>query len=300
MYGSHLSISGGLHLALTGARDLHMDCVQVFTKNQRQWTAPPLTDAQVSEWKAAQQSTGITQTVSHDSYLINLASPDAEARGKSTRLFRDELGRCEALGIPYLVTHPGSHMGTGEESGIARIAEALDQLHAELRGLRVVTCLEVTAGQGHSLGYRFEHIRAIRDAVREPERLAVCIDTAHMIEAGYDLTSAQGMRATLDELDSVVGLKLVRVIHVNDSKTPRGSRVDRHEHIGHGHVAMEAFGVLVNEPAFAGVQKILETPKDIAPDGRPWDVVNIETLKGLEQTAAKVGKPSHKKNHKDA
>ncbi|MCE9590888.1 MAG: deoxyribonuclease IV [Planctomycetes bacterium] len=281
MFGSHLSIAGGLHLALREARALNLDCVQVFTKNQRQWSSPPLTGEQVREWFDVQRETGITTAVSHDSYLINLANPGAEPREKSLRLFRDELERCEALGIPYLVTHPGSHMGEGDDAGLARVVTAMDQLHADLPGLRTVTCMEVTAGQGSNLGYRFEHIKTIVDGVREPERLTVCLDTAHMIEAGYDLTSAAGMRATLDELDAVVGIRLVRAVHMNDSKTPRGSRVDRHEHIGRGHVSLEAFGVLMNDERFTNVPKILETPKDVAPDGRPWDTVNIEALRGL-------------------
>lgn len=300
MYGSHLSVAGGLHLALQEASRLQMTCVQVFTKNQRQWSAPPLTEAQITEWNNARRETGIDVAVSHDSYLINLANPGEEARTKSIRLYRDELERCEALGIPLLVMHPGSHLNTGEEAGLALVAEALNTLHSELPGLRVVTCLEVTAGQGTNLGHRFEHLRAIRDQIREPERVAVCLDTAHMLEAGYDLTSATGMRATLDELDAVIGLKLVRAVHVNDSKTPRGSRVDRHEHIGKGHVSLDAFAVLVNEPAFAALPKILETPKENAPEGRPWDTVNLETLARLTNPSKPSQSTKSQKNRKKA
>ncbi len=281
MFGSHLSIAGGLHNALIDAQRLGMDCVQIFTKNQRQWRIPPLTDEQIDLWQQHQRETKINHVVSHDSYLINLASPDDQAWKKSIALFREELFRCEALGIPDLVAHPGAHMKSGEPAGLKRIAKALDQLHKDLPGLNVVTCLEVTAGQGTSLGARFEHLGQIIDAVKDPDRLGACLDTAHLLEAGYDLTSAAGCRDTLKQFDQTVGLDRVRVLHINDSKTPRGSRVDRHDHIGKGHVSLDAFGVIVKHPRFRKVPKILETPKADAPDGRPWDTVNLELLRSL-------------------
>ncbi len=287
MFGSHLSIAGGLHNALIEARKLRMDCVQVFTKNQRQWKVKPLDDGQVRDWQDHRRQTGIDVVVSHDSYLINLASPQAEAREKSIALFREELLRCEALAIPWLVTHPGAHMGEGEDAGLARVARSLDRIHRDLTGLATVTCLEVTAGQGTALGWRFEHLRRVLDAVAEPERLAICLDTAHMLAAGYDLTSAAGCRDVLDELHALLGLTRVKVIHVNDSKAPRDKRVDRHAHIGHGHVAKAAFSELLREPAFAAVPKILETPKENAPDGRPWDAVNLAALKRLSRRSPK-------------
>ena len=287
MFGSHLSIAGGLHNALIEARELGMDCVQVFTKNQRQWASKPLTDEQIQLWQHHRQETGIDRVVSHDSYLINLANPGGETRKKSLALFRDELLRCEALAIGDLVTHPGSHLGGGEAAGLELIAQALDQLHEDLPGLAVITCLEVTAGQGTNLGAAFGHIERIIDTVQQPERLAVCLDTAHMLAAGYDLTSAKGCREVLGELDNSLGLDRVRVIHVNDSKAPRGSRVDRHEHIGHGHVSLDALKVIVKHPTFKQVPKILETQKAEAPDGRPWDAVNLEVLRGLVSTGSR-------------
>ncbi len=290
MFGSHLSIAGGLHHALEEARGLGMDCVQVFTKNQRQWSGKPVDDAAVDLWRRHQAQTGIGVTVSHDSYLINLASPNAETLGKSRGLFRIELLNCEALGIPWLVTHPGAHMGEGEEAGLAAVAASLDAIHADLPGLTTVTCLEVTAGQGTSLGWRLDHLQRIIERIKQPERLAVCLDTAHLLAAGYDLTGAAGMRSVLDEIDATVGLDRVKVVHVNDSKTPRGSRVDRHAHIGQGHVAMAAFVELVNHRHFRGVAKILETPKEDAPDGRPWDAINLAALRGL----VKRRKPAQK------
>lgn len=291
MFGSHLSIAGGMHNALLAARDLGMDCVQVFTKNQRQWLMKPVTQATVDLWKQHQRSTGIKATVSHDSYLINLAAPPGDIRRKSIAMFRVELVNCEMLGIPWLVTHPGAHVGQGEEQGLARVVEALDQIHAELPGLQTLTCLEITAGQGSALGHRFEHLRTIIEGVREPDRLAVCIDTAHMLAAGYDLTSAAGMKATLREMRRVLGPDRIKVVHVNDSKAPRGSRVDRHAHIGHGHVAPDAFEVLVNDARLKRVPKILETEKEDAPDGRPWDTVNLETLRRFVRRAGATRSP---------
>jgi len=291
MYGSHLSIAGGMHNAIIESHELGLDCVQVFTKNQRQWRVKPLTDEQIDLWNEHKQKTNITRVVSHASYLINLASPVAENLKKSIALFREELLRCDSLGIADLVMHPGAHMKEGETVGLKRVAGALDQVHKQLPGLAVITCLEVTAGQGTCLGAKFEHIRQIIDLVKDPERLAVCLDTAHMIESGYDLTCAKGCRAVLQEFDDVVGLDRVHVLHLNDSKTAMGSRVDRHEHIGHGHVDLDAFGVMVRHKKFKLIPKILETPKAESPDGRPWDTVNLEVLRGL----AKLSTPSSRK-----
>jgi deoxyribonuclease IV len=281
MFGSHLSTAGGLHNALLAAEKLDCDCVQVFTKNQRQWSAAPLKDEAVRLWADHRRRIGLDHITSHGSYLINLASPGGPTRPRSIAALRDEIERCEALHIPLLVTHPGAHGGEGEPAGLQRIVQALDEVHAELPGYRTVTCLENTAGQGSCLGHRLEHLRQIIESVREPQRLAVCIDTAHSLAAGYDLTSAAGARRFLDELEEVLGLKLVRAMHINDSKTPRGSRVDRHEHIGRGHIPLDAFQVIIRHRVLRGVPKLLETPKDLAPDGRPWDEINLRVLRGL-------------------
>lgn len=281
MLGSHLSVAGGLHNALIDAERFGMDCVQVFTKNQRQWTAPPLKPAQIDEWFADRKSTGIDHVVSHDSYLINLASPGGPTLDKSLVLMRDEIERCEALDIALLVTHPGSHVGEGEDAGLDRIVKHLDAIHADLPGYKTITCLENTAGQGTNLGYDLDHLRRIIESVRDPERLAVCIDTAHALAAGYNLESASGTRQFLKQIDDAVGLDRVLAMHLNDSKVPRGSRVDRHEHIGHGHVSLDAFRVIVRSRRLRDVPMILETAKAKAPDGREWDEVNLETLRGL-------------------
>ncbi len=282
MLGSHLSISGGLHNALIEAQKLTMDCVQVFTKNQRQWKVPPLPEESVRQWREHRQSTGIASVVSHDSYLINLASNAADTREKSINLFREELARCEALDIPWLVTHPGAHLGQGEETGLLLVAQALNQLHRELPGNPTITCLEITAGQGTCLGAKMEHLRFIIDHVDEPQRLGVCLDTAHLLAAGYDLTSAQGAKAVLKEFDRVLGSRdWLKAWHLNDSMVPLGSRKDRHEHIGKGHVSLDAFAVIVNDKAHRQLPMILETAKGPAPDGREWDAVNLKTLRSL-------------------
>lgn len=281
MFGSHLSIAGGLHNALLSARAYAFDCVQVFTKNQRQWSCPPLTEPQLRDWHAHRKSTAIQHVVSHDSYLINLGSPGGDLRHKSLTLFREEIERCEALDIAHLVTHPGAHVGEGEAAGLANIVQAIDHVHAELPGYRTLTCLENTAGQGTTLGYDLKHLRAILDTVKQPERLAVCIDTAHSLEAGYDLTSAPATKAFLQELDEIIGLKRVRVLHVNDSKTPRGSRVDRHAHIGHGHLSLDAFRTILRHKHFKHTPKILETPKEKTPQGQDWDQLNAQTLRDM-------------------
>jgi len=283
MFGSHLSIAGGLHNALLAARKLGCDCLQVFTKNQRQWVASPLADPAVRTWDEHRRTAGIEHILSHDSYLINLAADAGDIRSRSLTAFRDEIERCEKLGIGLLVTHPGCHTGQGEAQGLRRVIQAIDHVHTELPGYKTITCLENTAGQGSSLGHRLEHLRTILEAVKEPQRLAVCIDTAHSLEAGYDLTSAAGTQAFLQELDEVLGLERVRAIHINDSKTPRGSRVDRHAHIGHGHIPLEVFATVVNHPVLSRVPKVLETPKEKAPDGRDWDEVNLQVLRGLVQ-----------------
>ena len=281
MFGSHLSIAGGLENAALEADRLSMDCVQIFTKNQRQWSAKPLAQDQIDAWHKAVSDAKLKATVSHDSYLINLGSPKDDTHAKSVELFCDEIERCEVLSVPFLVAHPGAHTGSGEEAALKKIAESLDGIHARLSGYKTISCLEITAGQGSNVGYKLEHLHQIMDRVKSPERLGVCLDSAHALAAGYDLTSTEGAEAFCNEVDQVIGLSAVRVWHLNDSKVALGSRVDRHEHIGHGHVSIEAFKVIVNHPAFAQVPKILETPKTETEDGREWDQVNLQTLKDL-------------------
>lgn len=280
MFGSHLSIAGGMHHALTSAEQLGMDTVQVFTKNQQQWKCKPLEDDAINHWCTHCERLKFKSTVSHDSYLINLASPDDLLWQKSVEVFTEELRRCVQLKIPLLVTHPGAHMGSGEDVGCARVAKGLDKVHQAIKSKDVLTCLEITAGQGSSLGYRLEHLASIIEEAKHPERLAVCFDTAHLFAAGYDFRGRK-FNAFMKEVDKTVGLDRVKVWHLNDSKKALGSRVDRHDHIGRGLIGLDGFKPIVREKRFREIPKILETPKEKHEDGRDWDTVNLETLKGL-------------------
>lgn len=280
MFGSHLSIAGGMHHALLAAEKYGMDTVQVFTKNQQQWKCKPLLPQDIDSWRTHCARLKFKQTVSHDSYLINLCSANDEFRRKSIELFVEELTRCALLNIPLLVTHPGAHMGAGEEAGIRKIVQALDEIHARVRANGVTTCLEITAGQGTCLGYKLEHLAEIIARVKSPRRLGVCLDTAHLFAAGYDFRGRKYAKFR-KELDKTVGLSRVKVLHLNDSKKPLGSRVDRHDHIGRGLIGLDGFRPFVRDDAFAGIPKILETPKALNEQGRDWDEVNLQTLRSL-------------------
>jgi len=280
VFGSHLPIAGGLHLALLEAERLNCESLQIFTKNQQQWKCKPLTAEAIGQWRSHCHRLGFRRTVSHDSYLINLASPDDRLWNASIDLFIEELTRCALLGIGYLVTHPGAHVGSGEDAGLSRVAAGLDRAYGADGVGEVVTCLEITAGQGSSLGYKLEHLAEIISRSREPSRFGVCLDTAHLFAAGYDFRGRRYGKFR-KELDATLGLRRVKVLHLNDSKKDLGSRVDRHEHIGHGKIGKEGFIPFVREEAFLKIPKILETPKEKHPSGRLWDEVNLETLRAM-------------------
>ena len=305
MFGSHLSIAGAMTNALDEAESLGMDTVQIFTKNQRQWRVKPLEDEAREAWVARVAELGWQgRAVAHDAYLINLASPDDVLWKKSQVLMREEIERCAALGIPALVSHPGAHMGSGVDVGLARIAAAYKSLFRETRGYDVMLCFENTAGGGTTLGRSFEELARLRELVLEASgdaegRVGFCVDTCHALAAGYDIASheggdgtgrkrtlAEGERlgeAMLERFDEVCGIGNLRILHMNDSLGARGSHRDRHAHIGHGMVARGAFGAVVNHPALVGVPKILETPKGENDRGRPWDRVNLDALKRLRR-----------------
>ncbi len=280
MFGSHLSIAGGMHNALLGAEKYGMETVQVFTKNQQQWRCRPLESAMIEQWNLHRDRLKFRHTVSHDSYLINLASADAVLWQRSIDLFVEELVRCDTLGIPYLVAHPGAHLGAGEKAGLKRIVQALNKVYEKLPRGNAITCLEITAGQGSSLGYKLEHLAEIISTVKAQRRLGVCLDTAHLFAAGYDFRGRKYSRFR-KSLESTIGLERIKVLHLNDSKKDLGSRVDRHEHIGLGKIGLEGFRPIVRDSAFAAIPKILETPKGKREDGREWDEINLEILRGL-------------------
>lgn len=278
--GAHMSVAGGVRNAIDAATALGMQTLQLFTKNSNQWAGKPFADGEAAAFRKALKRSGLKFATAHDSYLINLASPDPALWRKSVEAFVDELLRAEALGLAYLVTHPGAHVGAGEEAGLANVARALDEVHARCPDIRVKVLLELTAGQGTCLGHRFEHLAAIIEQVEQPRRLGVCLDTCHVFAAGYPLGTEVEYDQTFAEFDRVIGLRRLKLFHLNDSKKPLGSRVDRHEHIGQGCLGLEPFRRVVNDPRFAKTPMVLETPKH-APDGTEMDPVNLATLRGL-------------------
>ena len=283
-FGSHMSMAGGHDRAVRAAHAVGFASVQVFTKSNNQWRAAPLTDAHVSAFRSALAETGVADPVAHASYLINLGSPDDALWEKSIASLVVEIERGEALGIGDLVIHPGAHVGTGEEAGLARTARGLDEAHRRTRGVALRIALETTAGQGSCLGHRFEHLGRLLEGVLEPERLGVCVDTCHIFAAGYPLGTPSEYHDTMTALERHVGTGRVRVLHLNDSLRERGSRVDRHAGIGRGQLGIEPFRLLVNDPRFLGLPMILETPKG-EDEGRDLDAVNLGLLRRLEEHA---------------
>jgi deoxyribonuclease-4 len=279
LFGAHMSVAGGYQNALLAARAHDCQAVQLFTKNANQWAAKELTDEDVRLFRRTQRQTKVRQTIAHDSYLINLASPKEELYRRSIEALVVEMERAERLALRYLVAHPGSHAGTDEETGLRNVVQAVDEVHRRCAGFRVKLLLETTAGQGQSIGHRFEHLAHIMKGVAEPKRLGVCFDTCHVFAAGYPMAPESDYRETMATFDRLIGLKRLRVFHVNDSKKPLGSRVDRHAHIGRGCLGLEPFRLLVNDPRFRDRPMILETPKE--EDGRDMDAINLGVLRGL-------------------
>lgn len=278
--GAHESTAGGLHLAFDRIQQVGGKALQVFTRNQRQWKAAPLQPEEITSFARAWDQAGRLPVASHASYLINLASSKPEQVDKSISAFVDELSRCAALSIPYVVFHPGSHGGAGVEKGIANVSRNLDIL-IERAGddcSSVTVLLETTAGQGTGLGYRFEELAAILELVNSSDRLGICVDTCHIFAAGYDIRTKETCRATFAEFDRLIGLDRICFFHLNDSKKELGSRVDRHEHIGKGHIGLEGFRHVLNDVHFAAMPMTLETPKgkDLAEDAE-----NLKVLRGL-------------------
>jgi len=284
--GVHQSIAGGLDQALYQARKMRCQTVQFFCSNQRQWRHLPLTASQIDAFDKAKEITRLTPLIVHGSYLINPAAADVNTLEKSICAMMDEYKRCDLLGVDYLVIHPGSHMGQGEAEGLRKISQAINQVLDQVKS-SVKLLLETTSGQGTSLGCTFEQLAAIIEGIEDSSRVGVCLDTCHVFAAGYDIREANAYQNTMKIFGKIIGIKRLRVIHVNDSKTELGSRVDRHEHIGKGRLGRQSFRNLLNDNRLRHIPFILETPKGRSPGGKDYDRLNLAALK-------KAGKPDCK------
>jgi len=256
-----MSIAGGLHLAFARIQEVQGEALQIFTSNQRQWRTIPLTPEMVADFQQHWEKNGHMPVAAHDSYLINLAAPDSDQLEKSVGAFADELRRAATLGIPFLITHPGSHLGRGSDVGLERFVGNLDRAITRSKVSEVKVLLETTAGQGTNLGSSFEQIACILSQSTYGDGLGVCFDTAHAFAAGYDIRTLETYEDTFSRFDRIIGLERLEFFHINDSKRPLGSRVDRHEHIGKGEIGLSAFRLLLNDPRFQQHPMVLETPK---------------------------------------
>jgi deoxyribonuclease-4 len=281
LLGAHMSIRGGVSMAIERARSIHCTAMQIFVKNNMQWFARPLRRKEIRAFLDHVQRGELSSIFGHANYLINLAATNPQFYANSIRALSEELTRADQLELPFLVLHPGAHLGAGEEAGLEKIIASIDEVFGKIPRLKTKIALETTAGQGSCIGHRFEHLAFIIANVREPERLCVCLDTAHVFAAGYDISSEHSTRKILREFDRVIGRDRLAAIHLNDSKTARGSRVDRHEHIGQGRIGLDAFRFIMRDRRFRKIPKVLETPK-----GKDLheDVINLRTLRRLAET----------------
>lgn len=290
--GAHLSIAGGVSHALEQARAFRFQAVQIFVKNQRQWRAPPLDPAEVERWHALRPRHGARDIAAHATYLINLASAEPALAKQSRAAFLDELLRCDQLDIPYLVVHPGAAGDQPRTTALRVVAQALDAIFTAKPDLRTMPLLEFTAGQGSSLGNSFAELAEIIARVQEPQRVGVCLDTCHLFAAGHDLRDPTAYERMVQEAAATVGLERVRVWHFNDSRTPCGSRVDRHAHIGHGCIGNRGFRHVMDDERFRGIPMLIETPKGLDDAGRHWDVINVRRLRQIAARMRPAPNPS--------
>jgi len=292
-----MSIAGGYFRAVDAAAKLGMDCVQIFTKSSNQWRAKPLTEQDSQRFQDSLTRTGVQMPCGHASYLLNLASPDRDLWKKSVDAFVVELERAQRLGLVGLVVHPGSYRDSTEKAGLSRIVRALKTALRRTSGFDVQVWLENTAGQGTSLGCRFEHLKTLTSEIGDSNRLGVCLDTCHLFASGYRLRTTHQYAQTMDQFDDVVGIKWIRAFHLNDSKREFGSRVDRHEHIGAGHLGVSSFRNVVNDPRFATLPMYMETPKEDDED-QPMDAANLGKLRRLLRRSRASDSPSSKKSRR--
>lgn len=272
LLGAHMSIAGGIHLAIERGESIGCTAIQIFTKSNRQWHAKPITDEEAIAFKNAWKSSSIQSVIAHASYLINIGSSNHEIEKKSVNALELEIKRCAALDIPYLVLHPGSRTDTNEESCLAKISDNLNKLLTKTSDCTIL--LEIMAGQGTSVGYSFEHLAQIIKNIDHKNRVGVCLDTCHAFAAGYDFGTKKTYNLMWEQFDKIIGINKLKAIHINDSQKDIGSRVDRHTDIGKGKIGFKAFELLFNDPRFFDIPKVLETPKDDLSD----DKRNMEKL----------------------
>ncbi|MEA3210786.1 MAG: deoxyribonuclease [Chthoniobacter sp.] len=285
LLGAHVSTAGGVEKAIDRALSIGATAMQIFVKNNMQWfAASPFAPAELRAFHEHAGRTRLRSVFAHSGYMINLAAANPAFLEKSRRALREELLRADQLDLPFLVLHPGAHMGAGVEAGLQKVIASLDAVLAEIPQVKTRIALENTAGQGSSLGCEFAHLAAILANVREPGRLCVCLDTAHLFASGYDISTVAGAEKVFREFDRIVGRKHLAALHLNDSKTGLGSRVDRHEHIGQGRIGLEAFRYIMTAPRFAKIPKVLETPK-----GKEMkeDLENLARLRSLRATPSR-------------
>ena len=292
--GAHLSIAGGLPRAVDRAVASRCDALQIFTKSAGQWRARPLPIDEIVLFRRRVSETGLHPVIAHNSYLINVAAADPALRERSQLALEEEYDRAEALGLAGLVMHPGSYTTGSEQEGLGRVAAGLQRLLRARPSAAALILLEHTAGQGTNLGHRFEHLAAILERLDGSPRVGVCLDTCHLLAAGYDIRSEEGYTATFADFDRLIGTGRIKAFHLNDSKKPCGSRVDRHEHIGKGCLGLAPFRRLLQDPKWAGLPMLLETPKLETPESRrrsdvdPLDARNLRTLRRLMQQARRT------------
>ncbi len=278
LLGAHTSVAGGVSKAIILAEKLGFNAIQIFSKNNNRWEAKPLDEEEVNKFKLLWKDSNIDFIVTHDSYLINLCAKDCNNLEKSRNAFVDEIERCQILGIKHLNFHPGAHGGQGEDDGLKMVAESLNIAHQKTKDANVSSMIELTAGQGTNLGYKFEHIAKIIELVDNPERISACIDTAHIFAAGYNIKDEQEYEKVIADFDSIIGLDRLQCFHINDSKKEFASRVDRHEHIGQGYIGLEGFRNIMNDERLTHIPKILETPKG---KEQLEDLENLNILRSL-------------------
>jgi deoxyribonuclease-4 len=279
LLGAHMSIEGGLHKAFERIQTVKGEALQIFSKNQRQWYAPDLKESEIEEFLKTWKQWGQFSVAVHDSYLINLANPDEKKANRAVGAFAEEILRADQLMIPYLIMHPGSHVGSGIDQGLQQLTANLDRAFKEACDAKsVIILLETTAGQGTGLGACFEELAYVINKSAYSKRLGVCFDTCHTFAAGYDISTKEGYLETFAAFDKIIGLERLKFFHLNDSKKGLGSRVDRHEHIGKGEIGLEAFRLLMNDPRFTNHPMVLETPKE---KDLKKDIENLKVLKSL-------------------